>query len=40
LWRTSRCVTELKHNNKIISFSQTQQYFIIYFNLLATRFGH
>jgi len=27
-------------NNKIICFSQTQQYFIIYFKLLATSFGH
>jgi hypothetical protein len=32
-------VSLLKHKNKIISFSQTQQYFIIYCNLLATRFG-
>jgi hypothetical protein len=31
---------ELKCNNKIISFSKAQQYFIIYFNLLATSFGH
>jgi hypothetical protein len=28
-----------KGNNKIISFSQTQQYFIIYFKLLETGFG-
>ena len=37
LQRTSRCVTKLKDNNKIISFIQTQ-YFIIYFNLLPTSF--
>ena len=28
LYGISRCVTEMKYNNKFISFSQTQQYFI------------
>ena len=32
-------VSLLKDNNKIICLSQTQQYFIIYCNLLATSFG-
>jgi len=39
LYRTSRFVTELKDNNKIICLSQTQQYFIVYFNYLVTSFG-
>jgi len=39
LYRTSCCVIELKNNNKIICFSQSQQYFVVYFNLLATSFG-
>ena len=39
-YRTSCCVTELRGNNKIICFNQTQQYFIIYFNLLSTSFSH
>jgi hypothetical protein len=30
----------MKDNNTIISFGQTQQYFVIYYNLLAARYGH
>jgi len=37
-WIQSRCVTELKNTNKIISCSQMPQYFIIYFIFLDTSF--
>ena len=29
----------MKDNNTIITFSQTQEYFIIYYNLLVTHYG-
>jgi hypothetical protein len=38
LYRTLRCVIKFKDNTKIISYSHTQPYFIISFNLLATSF--
>jgi len=38
LYGTSRCLVELKYNNKLRIFSLSQQCFII--PLVATRLGH